>query len=141
MRSPAGATRSVVIAAVISIIMRTSIRPTTQSTAIGAAQLWAQSTPNRKPLRHDIIMLLGTVSAVTHARRQRRSRRAFQMDGSLIATIIAAVISAMAGEIIGSPRRIGVAVAQPDPSLVAAQRRAIEPLIHAPQSIQSTREC
>ena len=47
MRAPPGATRSALIAAVITNIIRVSMSPAAMRTAMGAAQLSAQAAPNR----------------------------------------------------------------------------------------------
>ena len=59
-RAPAGMTRSAVIAAVITTIMRVFMSPAMSKIAIGAAQLSKQSIPNRQPWRQAEMTLLET---------------------------------------------------------------------------------
>jgi len=47
MRAPPGATRSALIAAVMTNVIRVSMSPAAMRTAMGAAQLSAQAAPRR----------------------------------------------------------------------------------------------
>jgi hypothetical protein len=67
MRAPEGPTRSAVIAAVITSIMRASMMPVTKRTAIGAAQLRPQSRPSPDPSPNADMTLLLTVLGAAQA--------------------------------------------------------------------------
>src|SRR5262245_13956698 len=113
-RSPAGARRSAVIAAVTAAIARRSMTSITSRIAMRPAQERPQSSPRRTPCRHAVAASAGSV----------RRPRLFRGSGEGSAPSSVPVL---------------VVTPPPDPGLVAPFGCPVEPLVHAPQAVESAR--